>query len=414
MEKLILFLSIALTLGLLACQNGQQPDNFQQQAVELAHKYIITDGHIDVPYRLRQQYLNDPAKIDDVSRRTEGGDFDYERAKAGGLDAPFMSIYVPSMYQRLGGAKRIADTLINMVVELATTHPDKFALAFSPNDIRRHFEKGIISLPMGMENGAPIEESLDNVAYFHQRGIRYITLTHGKDNQICDSSYDTTRTHNGLSPFGERVVQEMNRVGIMVDISHVSDSAFYDVMKITRAPVIASHSSLRYFTPGFERNMNDDMLLALRDNGGVIMINFGSSFIDSTFQRKSEEMRAHLTQWMQEHKLGMGDPETRAYMQEYREKHLQFPTVEDVANHIDRVVQLIGIDHVGFGSDFDGVGPTLPQGLEDVSCYPNLIRVLLERGYSEADIEKICYKNLFRVWEAVEAVAAQQQSQDAG
>lgn len=402
-----LLVLLALSLG---CTPDSQPRDLAEQADELAHRYVIVDGHVDIPYRLRAQYLRTPDSVDDISLRTEKGDFDYVRAKEGGLDAPFMSIYVPALYQRLGGAKRIADTLIDMVEDIARSHPDKYALANSPRDIQANFEQGLISLPMGMENGAPIEESLQNVEYFHQRGIRYITLTHSKDNQICDSSYDTTYTHNGLSPFGERVVAEMNRVGIMVDISHVSDSAFYDVIKRTKAPVIASHSSLRHFTPGFERNMNDDMLTKLKENDGVIMINFGSSFVDSTFQEQEDAMREHLTEWLQENKLGYDDDRAQAYMASYRDEHLDFPSVEDVANHIDRVVQLIGIDHVGLGSDYDGVGDTLPIGLKDVSDYPNLIRVLLERGYTEEDIAKLCYRNLFRVWEAVEQVASQLQA----
>lgn len=381
-----------------------------EKANELAQKFIITDGHIDVPYRLQEQYVRDPNSIDDVSLRTEGGDFDYIRAKSGGLDAPFMSIYVPARYQRLGGAKKYADKLIDMVEGLVAKDPDKFQIATSPEEVWSNYEKGIISLPMGMENGAPIEESLFNVVHFHERGVRYITLTHSEDNQICDSSYDTTRTWNGLSPFGERVVAEMNRVGIMVDISHVSDSAFYDVLALTQAPVIASHSSCRYFTPGFERNMNDDMLRALKENNGVILINFGSSFLDSTFNEQFSKARDHLLEWMEENKLAENDPKAMAYMKEYMEANLPFPDVSLVADHIDHVVEIAGIDHVGFGSDYDGVGFSLPKRLKDVSQYPNLIRELLDRGYSEEDIEKICSKNAFRVWDKVEEVAKELQA----
>ena len=232
-------------------------------ANELAHKYIITDGHVDLPYRLTVRNFKLTKEFLGIPIETDKGDFDYVRAKKGGLDAPFMSIYIPASYQETGGAKEFADTLIDMVSGIAAAHPDKFAVTTSPAQAKANFERGIISLPMGMENGAPIEDKLENVEYFHKRGIRYITLTHSKDNLICDSSYDTTGTWQGLSAFGREVVTEMNRVGIMVDISHVSDNTFYQVMELTKAPCIASHSSARKFTPDFERNMNDDMIKAV-------------------------------------------------------------------------------------------------------------------------------------------------------
>ncbi len=261
---------------------------------------------------------------------------------------------------------------------------------------------------MGMENGAPVENDLANVKYFYDRGIRYITLTHGKDNQICDSSYDTLNTWKGLSPFGEQVVKEMNRVGIMVDISHVSDSAFYDVMKLTKVPVIASHSSCRFFTPGFQRNMSDDMLKALKENGGVIQINFGSTFLDSTVAKQNDENRDKLQKILKEKNLNRRDSLAKPVIEQFQKDNPSlFADVETVANHIDRVVQFAGIDHVGLGSDYDGVGDSLPTGLKDVSQYPNLIFVLLKRGYSPEDIEKICSKNVFRVWNRVIEAAGQ-------
>ncbi|MDH4058190.1 MAG: dipeptidase, partial [Cyclobacteriaceae bacterium] len=239
-----------------------------------------------------------------------------------------------------------------------------------------------------------------NVKYFYDRGIRYITLTHGKDNQICDSSYDTLNTWNGLSPFGEEVVKEMNRVGIMVDISHVSDSTFYDVLKITKAPVIASHSSLRYFTPDWQRNMADDMVNELKNNGGVIQINFGSTFLDSKVAEQNRENRKKLQPLLN----GLDDDseEAKPILEKFKKENPSlYADVQHVADHIDRVVQLAGIDHVGIGSDYDGVGDSLPTGLKDVSQYPNLIYELLKRGYSFEDIEKICYKNVWRVWNKV-------------
>ena len=391
-----------------ACSSPQAEQaealSIEEQADTLAHRYIITDGHIDLPFRMKIANFRLEKEFIDVTEDTDG-DFDYVKAKTGGLDAPFMSIYVPASYQETGGAKQFADSLINMVQGIAERYPDKFALAPTPQSVEENFEKGLISLPMGMENGAPIGDSLENVQYFYDRGIRYVTLTHSKVNQICDSSYDTVRVWNGLSPFGEQVVQEMNRVGIMVDVSHISDSAFYDVMKTTEAPVIASHSSCRAFVPGFERNMNDEMIKMLADNGGVMMINFGSTFVDEEAREKSDVVRDHVGKWMEENNLTMKDSAAQAYIKNYTTENPTFSTVQKVADHIDHVVELVGVDHVGFGSDFDGVGDTLPTGLKDASEYPNLIAVLLERGYSEEDIEKICYKNLFRVWNEVQSLA---------
>lgn len=398
--------------GLLSCQTEKkaatQPDDaLYEQAVQLAHNVIITDGHVDLPYRLRvknfrleREYLGIPVKTDE-------GDFDFERAKKGGLDAPFMSIYIPSSFQLIPDkGKALADSLIDMIHGIAKAHPDKFAFAGSPQEVEQHTKAGKISLPMGMENGAPIGDDLANVKYFHDRGIRYITLTHAKDNQICDSSYDTLNTHNGLSPFGEKVVAEMNRVGIMVDISHVSDSTFYDVLKITQAPLIASHSSCRYFTPGFQRNMSDDMIKALAANGGVIQINFGASFIDSV-ARTNQPLLDSLEKILIDKGLTSSDSAAQPIIDQFVKDHRElYSDVERVADHIDHVVKLVGMDHVGLGSDYDGVGDSLPIGLKDVSQYPNLIFVLLKRGYTPEEIEKICSGNVFRVWNKVIEVAA--------
>jgi membrane dipeptidase len=348
-----------------------------EYADELAHRFIILDGHIDVPYRV-SAVLQGGGSLPQLHAHADDGDFDYVRARAGGLDAPFMSIYTPAELQAEPGRSKVfAEQSIDLVHGLVVDHPDKFALARTPTEVRANFERGLISLPMGMENGSPLEAELANVEHFYKRGIRYITLTHALDNLVCDSSYDDAHTHGGLSEFGRAVVAEMNRVGIMVDVSHVSDTTFWQVMELSKVPVIASHSSCRHFTPGFERNMSDEMIVALAEHGGVIQINFGSAFLDGKY-RAAEEA---------------GNPVARV-------------DLSVVADHIDHVVQLVGVDHVGFGSDFDGVGDSLPIGLEDVSMYPNLIAELLERGYGEADIEKICSGNVLRVWQAVEDYGA--------
>ena len=396
---------------LAACQTLDKTNNYaglsdaelHHVADSLAQKFIILDGHVDLPYRLSDIKFQ-PLTSEDLAVPVSSaeGDFDYVRAKKGGLDAPFMSIYIPSSYQlKADMGKSLADSLINMVEGIARGIPDKFALARTPDEVERNSSEGKISLPLGMENGAPIGNDVGNLKYFFDRGIRYITLTHGKDNQICDSSYDSTATWNGLSPFGEKVVAEMNKLGIMVDISHVSDSTFYDVMKTTRVPAIASHSSCRYFTPGFERNMSDDMIRALAKNGGVIQINFGASFLDSVARQNSKLLDSLEALLGSKHLMSRDSAAQEIIAAFSNQPRELYSDVARVADHIDHVVKLVGIDHVGIGSDFDGVGDSLPIGLKDVSDYPNLIAELLRRGYSPEDIEKICSGNVLRVWNEV-------------
>ena len=366
---------------------------------KLSKKFIIVDGHIDLPYRLKEAGYLKKDKILDLTKETDG-DFDYAKSKRGGLDAPFMSIYIPAEFQKSGGAKKLADSLINLVVKITNSFPTKFALANNPSDIKDNFSKGLISLPMGIENGAAIEKKLENIDYFFERGIRYITLTHGKDNAICDSSYDSTKTWNGLSPFGRKVISKMNSVGMMIDVSHVTDEAFYQVIEISRTPVIASHSSPRKFTPGFERNMSDDMIIKLAESNGLILINFGSSFVNELSNKKFDLIDKKVENWKIKNKINDIE-EINKFKNRIIEEEKPFATIEDVINAIDHVVKLVGIDHVGFGSDFDGLGNTLPYNLKNVSDYPNVILGLLKKNYSEEDIEKICYKNLFRTWNEI-------------
>jgi membrane dipeptidase len=371
---------------------------FQVRAEQLARELIVLDGHIDLPFRLHRN-------PEDISVRTEGGHFDYPRARAGGLDAPFMSIFVPAEYEKTGGAKELAEELIGIVEEIARDHPDKFTLATRADDVEAAFAAGKIALLMGMENGSPIEGSLDNLRHFHARGVRYLTMTHAEDNHLADASFDERHTWGGLSPFGREVVAEMNRLGMIIDVSHISDDAFREVMTLTRAPVIDSHSSCRHFTPGWERNASDENIRALARNGGVLQINFGSLFIDDEVRTKGTAAWEHLAAYGERHDLDWDDEAFREYRRRYREEHpLGGTTIEQVVDHIDHVVKLVGVDHVGLGSDFDGVG-ALPTGLEDVSGYPNLIAHLLRRGYSEEEIRKICAGNVLRVMREVERVA---------
>ncbi len=399
---------LLLVLFLAACHSAP-PVAPGARARELAREFIILDGHIDVPWRLYEQKRSGSA-LGDVGQRTAKGDFDFPRAREGGLDAPFFSIFTPAEDEENGSSKAVADELIDLCQDLLSAHPDEFELARTAADVRRIDRAGKIALLYGMENGSPLEGDLENLEHFFQRGVRYITLCHGKDNHICDSSYDDRHTHKGLTPFGREVVRRMNELGILVDVSHVSDDSFWQVMELTKAPAIASHSSLRHFVPGFERNMSDEMLRALAKNGGVLQINFGSSFLTKVANQYYFEREAALESFRAEHGGERGSAEVEAFAEEWGRSHpFPYADVKDVADHIDHALEVGGVDHVGFGSDFDGVGDSLPTGLKDVSMYPNLIAELLRRGYSERAIEKICGGNVLRVMEETERVARELQ-----
>ena len=393
---------VVITLLIAGCgaRDTAPYARYQEQAQAMAQRMLIVDTHIDVPYRLQEEF-------EDVTEATEQGDFDYPRAMRGGLNVPFMSIYIPAKYQQDGGARDLADTLIDMVEAIESRAPAKYGIATNTEQALKVMQDGRIALAMGMENGAPIEGDLDNLTHFHNRGIRYITLTHSKANHISDSSYDNERPWGGLSPFGRSLVKAMNETGVMIDISHVSDAAFYDVMGLTATPVIASHSSVRTFTPEWERNMDDDMLRALADNGGVIQINFGSTFVNRRAHAWSMDRKAKREAYLEENGYAAdGDEATEFNKQYLKLKPYPFAHLDDVLDNVDHVVDLVGVDYVGIGSDYDGVGDSLPVGLKDVSAYPNLIAGLLARDYSEEDIEKILSGNLMRVWREVENYAA--------
>ena len=352
--------------------DGVRPDTTlsdSARAVRLTDESLLVDTHIDTPDRIAGP------KWEDVSRRTPHGHFDFPRARAGGLDVAFMSIYVPAAMQATGGARAYADALIDTVEAVARRAPDRFAVVHSAAEALAVPGTGRVGLALGIENGAALEGDVAAVRHFRDRGVRYITLTHSLPNDLSDSSYGMERPHGGLSPLGERVVAEMNRLGVMVDVSHLSDAAIEDVLRVSGAPVVATHSSARHFTPGWERNLSDAQLRAIGAAGGVVQISFGSMFITPAYQ-PAFDANAPL---------------------------IPRGTVSDVADHIDHVARVAGIDHVGIGSDFDGV-PSLPDGLGDVSTYPRLVAELLRRGYSEGDVRKVLGGNLMRVWAAVERV----------
>jgi len=403
----LLLLCVALTPGQApadAAQTAERSTALQNRAGMLTQRMLLIDTHIDVPYRLEEHWA-------DVTERTDSGDFDYERARRGGLDVPFMSIFAPASSEADGTSFELANRLIDRVEALAGRAPGKMAIVRSPDTARRARDQGLMALAMGMENGSPIDGKLENLAFFRERGISYVTLAHSLSNHICDSSYDPNRPWGGLSPFGREVVAEMNRLGIMVDVSHVSDETFHQVLELSQAPVIASHSSARHFTPGWERNMSDEMIRALADRGGVIMINFGSTFLTEEAQQWYMTMVAARKAWLEQNGHDEHGPEVVRFLQDYRADHpFPYATLDDLVAHFMHVINLVGVEHVGIGSDFDGVGDSLPASMKDVSDYPNLIEKLLEQGLGEDDVEAILGGNLLRVWQAVEDHAAARRS----
>lgn len=348
-----------LTLLIVNVVSAQQTrsvaDNATDRASIIHAKSLVIDAHIDVLYHLTRTKSNA-----NLSQRLSSGHFDFIRARDGGLDGSFFAIFVSNRFSaQPDGAFNEAQRLIKRLIQIVAANPKLAEFAYTPDDVLRISNAGKHAVIMSLENGTPLGNDLTRLRQFYQQGIRYITLCHNQDNQICDSSYDKRRTHRGLSAFGKHVVAEMNRLGMMIDVSHVSDQAFWQVLQLSQSPVIASHSSLRKFR-SFGRNLSNDMLLALKQNGGVVCINFGSMFLSDDYRRRKQ-------------------------------------TLQDVIKHIDYAVKLIGIDHVGLGSDFDGVDE-VPRGLEDVSDYPKITEALLQLGYSEEDIIKINGGNLLRVW----------------
>lgn len=387
----------AVALLLAGCGEEDAPaSRYAERAKAIAKEQLIVDTHIDAPYRL---YLR-PA---DLGGAAPDREFDYPRAKAGGLDVAFMSIYTPAAAAVEGTARQLADEQIDAMEALAAQQPNAFAIAACSEDVERIRGTSAVALALGMENGSPLASSTDplyGVEHFVGRGIRYVTLAHSKSNEYSDSSYDEDERWQGLSAAGRKLVAALNRRGVMIDISHLSDNAAWQVIELSKVPVIATHSSLRYFVPGFHRNMADDMVKALAAGGGVLHINFGSGFVAANSRSWSEQGSAALL-------AELGDqPEAearRTFMRNYRNQHpYPFADVDAVLDHIDRTVELAGVEHVGLGSDFDGVGDTLPNGLKDVAGFPNLIAGLLQRGYSEDDIAKILGLNLMRAWRQVE------------
>jgi membrane dipeptidase len=404
------------TCAMMAFTGDAHAGEAPKAARTLAENAVIVDTHIDAPNELLKEWV-------DLGLAQPTREFDYPRARAGGLDVAFMSIYTSARQDAEGNAYKIANQMIDAVEALVQRHPDKFALLRSPRDVdrlRAPLRRGSgprVLLPLGMENGSPIGNDLSKLQFFFDRGVRYITLTHSANNQIADSSYPFEKQWKGLSPFGREVVGKMNRLGIMVDVSHLSDDAVAQSVALSRAPVVATHSALRHFTPGFERNLSDELAKAIAAKGGVIQIPFGNPFIDPASAAQTQAYFRAINDFnirkAQRAAAGQPPEDFDAFNAQWQKDHPKFKTqIERVLEQIDYGVKLVGIDHIGVGSDFDGVSGALPEELKSVADFPNLIAGLQARGYSERDIRKILGENFLRAWREAERIADSMQKQN--
>lgn len=395
---IILFTLFFMNMSL----SGQVRKNVTDDEVKRVHEKALTvDTHCDTPMNMLNRGF-------DIGKKQTTGQVDLVRMKEGGLDAMFFAAFVgqkPRTEKNYSEAYALAMEMIDTVHAQVERYNHLAEIALAADDARRISNKGKRAIYIGLENGFPLAKDISRVEEFYRKGVRYITLSHSYHNDICDSSSDRAKPeHNGLSAFGKEVVAEMNRLGMMVDVSHISDKAFYDVLAVSKAPVIASHSSVRAIAQ-HDRNLTDDMIKALAKNGGVIQLCLLSEYVknpDTTTvrYRKDQEMRKiYNEKWP-----SMTDDEKaefRRQWNEIREKHpKQLATVSDLVDHVDHVVKLVGVDYVGIGSDFDGGGGL--SGCNDVSQFPNITRELLRRGYSEEDVIKIWGGNFFRVFREVE------------
>jgi membrane dipeptidase len=388
---------------------GAGPDDIAARARALHREAIVVDTHLDAPDQLS-------AKWADVARRGATDHFDLPRAAEGGLTAPFFSIYVSAAYADRGAARRALE-LIDLTHRVVDGHPKEMVLAASVAEIRAAKQAGKLAVLMGIEGGHAIEDSLAVLREMYRAGVRYITLTHTNTNHWADSSgpfyeadYDPKRyvVHGGLSGFGREVVKEMNRLGMIVDISHVADATVDDVLEVSRAPVMASHSSCRAIA-SMPRNLTDDQIKRIAAKGGVVMINIGSTFLDQRtwdwLKTAAAKIRPEWVKLREQHK---GNPEAFAAAATALWSRAGTPpraAWTKVIEHIEHVIQVAGEDAVGLGTDFDGV-PNPPIGLDDVSMLPKLTEELLRRGHSEARVKKVLGENFLAFFGRVEAVRA--------
>ena len=390
--------------ALLFAAHSVMPDDISTRAHAIHFSSIVVDTHDDTPQRLLFENF-------DLGHRDSFGHIDIPRMREGGLGAIFMSIWSPATLTGPPGVKRALD-LIDATREQVRKHPQDLALATTADEVEQAHKKGKIAVLMGVEGGHMIDNDLGVLRQFAALGVRYMTLTHTLDTDWADSSTDTPK-HNGLTPFGKDVVREMNRLGILVDISHVADKTFYDALEVSKAPLIASHSSCRAICNA-PRNMTDDMIKALAAKGGVIQINYHVGFLSETY-RGAATNNPEMKQRVEAAEKAAGSNEALIVRADEDVAHQmmregKLPKVEwtAIVDHIDHAVKLVGADHVGLGSDYDG--STMPLGMDDVSKLPELTEEMLRRGYSESDIRKILGLNTLRVLREAERVAAEMQS----
>ncbi len=402
----------AFTAGIACAQN---PGDTKAGSAQSIHESaIIIDTHADTPQRFLDGNF-------DLGQNTpvSDGHIDLGKIKNGNLAAEFFSIWVEPDFK--GRYAHRAMDLIDSVYQQAARHPDQMTMAFTADDIVRAHEQHKFAALMGIEGGHAIENDIRLLREFYRLGVRYMTLTWSNTNEWADSSGDIknpkVQHHQGMTEFGKNIVREMNRLGMMVDISHVSDDTFYQAVQLSRAPVIASHSSSRALTPA-PRNMTDDMLRAVTRNGGVVMVNFYSAFIDSNYLKassdpeKTKQRDAELEAFKKAHPHPDGTPLTYdEYAPIEKKWAAQFPRppLKSLIDHIDHIVKIAGIDHVGLGSDFDGV-TSLPEGIDSVADLPKITEALVQRGYTREQIHKILGGNFLRVMRDVEKVAREMQA----
>lgn len=380
---------------------ADRPDVVMTDEGWAVHKTcIVIDGHNDLPYQIRKN-ANSSFDGYDIAESQPDVHTDIPRLRQGGLGAQFWSAYVPPSTIKDGGGARYSLEQVDLIHRMIDRYPDTFELALTADDVERIHADGKIASMIGLEGGHGIEESLATLRMLYALGVRYMTLTHADSLSWCDSATDDPIT-GGLSPFGEEVVLEMNRLGMLVDISHISADAMRHVMRVTKAPVIASHSGA-YTIAEHDRNVPDDVLESVRDNGGVVMVNFYSGYVEP----RAAKIMAEMFDVDRELKEKHPDPEDYKKAKDAWRKANPYPsgTVHDVIDHIDQIVKVAGIDHVGLGSDYDGVG-RLPSQLEDVTCYPFITQALLDRGYDADAIRKIMGGNVLRAMREAEEVAA--------
>jgi membrane dipeptidase len=380
----------------------------EARARRILERTPLIDGHNDLPWALRQAYRSDPYRVDLNINLDEATELhtDIPRLRAGGVGGQFWSVYVPASLEPVEAAKATFEQ-IDVVRRIVAAYPEVFELATTADDVTRIHRRGRIASLIGIEGGYSIDDSLGLLREFHQAGVRYMTLTHSKTTTWADSATDAPKW-GGLSPFGEQVVKEMNRLGMMVDLSHVSEETMLDAMRVSEAPVIFSHSSARAVT-GHARNVPDGVLRMMPEDGGVVMVTFVPGFIDEEVRawnaaRAAEDARLKA--------LNPGDPQAvRTGLAAWTDAHaIPRANVADVVAHIQHVRDVAGIDHVGLGGDFDGVD-ALPDGVEGVDAYPRILAALMANGWSEADIRKLAGENALRVMWAVEAVAANKRAE---